>query len=104
MNPRQLAGVGRFLPIGLGVEQPKYALGARHRGHRLAELLADGLDRTEKHVRQEEELDERANVHVNRGAQHAITADHDQRRGVNIWLFNSSIGKNTPEARATPRL
>ncbi len=52
---------------GFGVEQTKYALGARHRGHRLAELLADGLDRTEKHVRQEEELNERANVHVNRG-------------------------------------
>jgi hypothetical protein len=48
---------GWFLPIGLRVEQSEYALGPRHRRQRLAVLLADGLDRTEKHVREEKELE-----------------------------------------------
>ena len=68
-----------FAPVGRRVEQVEDPFGAGHRRQSLVVLVPEHLNRVEKDVRQEEELNQIAAGHVNVGIQDAVAADQQQR-------------------------
>src|SRR4051812_8343736 len=78
LKPRilQIRSVRRIFPIGLGIDQPKYALGAGHRHERLVVLVADDRDRRKEEVREEEKLNQCIELHLM--LEHPPAAEQEQ--------------------------